>query len=275
MDTIKLRKFDPSTIPSNSVVLCVGKRGTGKTTLTADILYALRKKFDAGIAFSATEESNAFWGKHICDTLIHSEFNDKVYNNFICEQRRVNSGLSKPINSFALLEDCMYNKVLRTNKDIRGTFFNGRHWNIFMIVTMQYVLALPPELRSNVDYVFILRNNQLGDREKIWKHFCGFIPSFQVFQKLMNKCTTGYECMVVNNTARSNEISDCLFWYNAALHDDFKIGKTPMWMYHYKMKKDEPEKKNNKPTDDEDYYSSLVGVNSSTLSKNTNVRKML
>jgi uridine kinase len=107
--------------------MCIGKRGTGKTTLTADILYHLRKKFDAGICFSATEESNSFWGKHICDTLIHSEFDAKTYCNFISEQRRINSKLIKPINSFALMEDCMYSKILRNNKEVRGTFFNGRH----------------------------------------------------------------------------------------------------------------------------------------------------
>ena len=266
---IKLNRFDPRTIPSNAVIMCIGKRGTGKTTLTADIFYHLRKKFDAGIAFSATEESNNFWGKHICDTLIYPEFDPKQYANFIQEQRRINSTNSRPINSFALMEDCMYSKILRSNKDVRGTFFNGRHWNIFLIVTMQYVLDLPPELRSNVDYVFILRNNQVADREKIWKHFCGFIPSFPLFNKIMNKCTTGYECMVVNNMSRSNEIHDCLYWYQAVLHDEFKIGKTGMWLYHYKMKKKTEEKEEN-----DDYYETLVGINSSTVSKNAAIKKM-
>ena len=60
---IKLRKFNLNLIPKNSIVMCIGKRGTGKTTLSADILYALADLFDAGIAFSATEESNKYWEK--------------------------------------------------------------------------------------------------------------------------------------------------------------------------------------------------------------------
>lgn len=273
-NSLKLRKFDPSTIKSNSVVMCIGKRGTGKTTLTADILYHQRKKFDAGICFSATEESNGFWKTHICDTLIHQDFNSKVYANFINEQRRINSKLVKPINSFALLEDCMYSRILKTDQSIRGSFFNGRHWNIFLIVTMQYVLDLPPELRSNVDYIFILRNNMVADREKIWKHFCGFIPRFETFQQIMNKCTQGYECLVVNNTSRSNEIDDCLYWYKAEIHDKFHIGKSEMWYYHYKMKKQEDDQ-NEIEDDSADYFEDLVGMNSSNLKKNKLIVKKM
>jgi len=268
--SIKLRKFNPKMIPSNSVVMCIGKRGTGKTTLTADILYHLRKKFDAGIAFSATEESNNFWSKHICDTLIHSEFDATAYSKFIAEQRRINGKLSAPINSFALMEDCMYSKILRNNKDIRGSFFNGRHWNIFLIVTMQYVLDLPPELRSNVDFVFILRNNMVADREKLWKHFCGFVPSFSVFQKIMNKCTCGYECLVVNNMSRSNDISDCLFWYRGDIHPDYKIGKRCMWEFHYKMKKI---REDEQMECDDEYLEHIAGK--SELTKSTKITKLL
>tara|TARA_B100001079_G_C16242419_1_gene439603 strand:+ start:21 stop:440 length:420 start_codon:yes stop_codon:yes gene_type:complete len=138
---------------------------------------------------------------------------------------------------------------------------------------MQYVLDLPPELRSNVDFVFILRNNMMADRERLYKNFCGFIPTFAIFNKIMNKCTQGYEALVVDNTSRSNDITDCLFWYEGAIHDKFKIGKRNMWLYHYKMKKEE-DMKDDCPNEDDDYYSSLVGTNNHTINKYTNVKKI-
>tara|TARA_Y100000361_G_C11120598_1_gene323003 strand:- start:298 stop:1122 length:825 start_codon:yes stop_codon:yes gene_type:complete len=269
--SLKLKKFDPSQIKSNSVVMCIGKRGTGKTTLSADIMFYQRDKFDAGIAFSATEESNNFWSKHICDTLIHQDFDSKIYANFITEQRRINAIQEKPINSFALLEDCMYSKSLKCDQSIRGSFFNGRHWNIFLLVTMQYVLDLPPELRSNVDYVFVLRNNMVADREKIWRGFAGMVPTFALFNKIMNKCTTGYECMVINNTSRSNDIDDCLYWYCADIHDEFKVGKPQMWVYHYKMKKNICEEEER---EDDDYIENLVGCNTYDKSKDISIKKL-
>tara|TARA_B100001113_G_C20956999_1_gene555733 strand:+ start:73 stop:408 length:336 start_codon:yes stop_codon:yes gene_type:complete len=75
------------------------------------------------------------------------------------------------------------------------------------------------------------------DREKIWKNFCGMVPSFALFQKIFNRVTSGYDCLVVNNTSKSNDITECLYWYRAEIHDDFKIGKSIMWQMHYRLKK--------------------------------------
>ena len=35
----------------------------------------------------------------------------------------------------------------------------GRHYNILFIITMQYPLGIPPALRTNLDYVFLFREN--------------------------------------------------------------------------------------------------------------------
>ena len=87
----------------------------------------------------------------------------------------------------------------------------------------------------------------------------------------MNKCTQGYECLVINNTSRSNEIDDCLFWYEAQIRENFRIGKSQMWFYHYQMKKtDENEKE-----EDDDYFEDLVGMNTNNLKRqNLVVKKM-
>jgi len=267
---IKLRKFNLNLIPKNSIVMCIGKRGTGKTTLSADILYALADQFDAGIAFSATEESNKYWEKHIPSTVIHGDFDENIFHNFIQEQRRLNSKLPKPLSTFCLLEDCMYSRVLKKNKDVRALFFNGRHYGIFTLLTMQYAYDLSPELRSQVDFVFILRNNMVADRERLWKGFCGFIPNFPLFNKIMNACTVNYDCLVVNNMSRSNDIQDCLFYYTGRVHDDFKVGKLPMWQYHYKMLKIKEEEEE----DIQDNYYDEMSGKFHQYSKSSNVRKL-
>ena len=45
----------------------------------------------------------------------------------------------------------------------------------------------------------------------------------------MDQCTENYECLVINNNAKSNKLTDQVFWYKAP-HDDFKIG-APSWEY--------------------------------------------
>jgi hypothetical protein len=50
----------------------------------------------------------------------------------------------------------------------------------------------------------------------------------------MNSCTEGYDCMVLDNTSRSNKIEDCIFWYRAKPDRQFKIGSRELWDFHKK-----------------------------------------
>ena len=95
-------------------------------------------------------------------------------------------------------------------------------------------MDLPPALRANVDYVFILRENIIQNREKLYKSFFGIFPTFDMFNKVMDSCTENYECLVLDNTSKSNRIEDCVFWYKAKLHKNFKVGAPEYWAEHKK-----------------------------------------
>jgi hypothetical protein len=100
---------------------------------------------------------------------------------------------------------------------------------------MQYCMDLPPALRANVDYVFLLRENILQNREKLYKSFFGIFPSFDMFNKVMDACTENYECLVLDNTVKSNRIQDCVFWYKATVRKNFRVGGPDLWKLHNKM----------------------------------------
>ena len=95
-------------------------------------------------------------------------------------------------------------------------------------------MDLTPDLRANIDYIFVLRENILQNREKIYKNFFGIFPSFEMFNQVMNSCTENFECLVLDNTSRSNKIEDCVFWYKAKLHSNFRIGSPELWAFHQK-----------------------------------------
>ena len=104
---------------------------------------------------------------------------------------------------------------------------------MFML-TMQYCMDLSPDLRANIDYVYILRENIIQNREKLYKNFFGIFPSFDMFNQVMTACTENYECLVLDNTSKSNKIEDVVFWYKARLHHpgDFRIGNAQYWNCH-------------------------------------------
>ena len=138
------------------------------------------------------------------------------------------------------LDDCLYDNTWVKDKNVRSLFMNGRHYHILFILTMQYALGIPPNLRTNIDFVFILRENYVSNRKRLYEHYAGMFPSFEMFCQVMDQCTENYECLVINNNAKSNQLSDQVFWYKASPHEDFKIGAKPFWDYsekHYQKSK--------------------------------------
>ena len=243
--SLRLTKFNPKVIEERRVsgagpATCVfiGKRGTGKSTLVADILYHSRK-IPLGVAISATEDGNAFYSKYIPDLFIHSEYKPEVIQQVINRQKKAISKEKtnkKNIenDSFILLDDCMYDRKMIRDPNIRGIFMNGRHWRVTFMLTMQYCMDLPPDLRSNIDYIFVLRENIIQNQEKIYKNFFGIFQHVDTFKEVMNACTEGYDCLVLDNTSRSNKITDCVFWYRAKPERKFKIGSKELWSFHKK-----------------------------------------
>ena len=232
---INLKKFNPSTIGDNRVLVFIGKRGTGKTTLVTDILWH-KRKIPVGVVMSGTEEGNSYYQKFVPDLFIYNEYKSEVLDKVILRQKQLCKQNVPNNNAFVLLDDCMYDKRLVRDKCTRAIFMNGRHWNIFFMLTMQYCMDLSPDLRANVDYVFILRENIIQNREKIFKHFFGIFPNYDMFSQVLNNCTENYECLVLDNTSKSNKIEDVVFWYKAKIHPpgSFTVGAKTIWDFHKK-----------------------------------------
>ncbi len=135
--------------------------------------------------------------------------------------------------AIVLLDDCLYDDAWTKNTNIKEFFMNGRHKDILFMITMQYPLGIKPLLRSNIEYVFILRVNNIRERRVIYENYAGLFKTFDIFCQVMDQCTENYECLVINRAVKSNKIEDQVFWYKAENHEDFQIGAEVYWKYHY------------------------------------------
>ena len=45
----------------------------------------------------------------------------------------------------------------------------------------------------------------------------------------MDQCTENFECLVINNNAKSNKLQDQIFWYKAQAQKDFRLGSREFW----------------------------------------------
>ena len=144
-------------------------------------------------------------------------------------------------SAFLILDDCLYDNSWIKDQNVRCLFMNGRHYKMLFLITMQYALGITPNLRTNIDYVFILRENIVSIRKKLYEHYAGMFPTFEIFNQVMNQCTENYECLVIHNNAKSNKLEDQVFWYKAEEHPPFKLGAPEFWEHHSDHFKDDDE----------------------------------
>lgn len=239
--TINLRKFDMSKLKQDAVVVFIGKRNTGKSFLVRDMLY-YKRDFPCGIVISGTESSNGFYSHMMPGVFIHDDFKPEIVESLIKRQKTLVHKVKEQEatygrtnldpRAFLILDDLMFDTSWIKDMNIRRLFMNGRHHKLLYVITMQYCLGIPPTLRTNVDYVFILREPNIGNRKRLYEQYAGIFKTFEMFCQVMDQCTENHECLVVDNTSRSNNIEDMVFWYKADDHPDFKIGSAPFWEYH-------------------------------------------
>lgn len=267
---IQLKKFDIRNITDDKVVVLIGKRDTGKSFLCKDILYH-HQHIPVGQVISGTEAANDFYGKIVPRLFIHDEYKPVIISNLLKRQKTLVQKMNDNIKgsgrttidpkAFLILDDCLYDNSWVKDKNVRSLFMNGRHWKILFMITMQYALGIPPNLRTNIDYVFILRENYVSNRKRLYEHYAGMFPNFEMFCQVMDQCTENYECLVINNNARSNKLEDQVFWYKASPHGDFRIGANKFWEYSDNNYKREGDTQNSTPNNFTNYKKDNYVVN--------------
>ena len=243
--SLELKKFDMRKIKFSAndsngpVIVLIGRRDTGKSFLVRDLLY-YHQKIPIGTVISGTEAGNGFYSNHVPKLFIHDEYNSVIVENILKRQKAIIKQMTKEKKAynkttvgdprtFCILDDCLYDSSWTKDKMMRLLFMNGRHWKIMLVITMQYPLGIPPNLRTNIDYVFILREPYIANRKRIWENYAGMFPNFESFAQVMDQCTENYECLVIDNNSKSNKLQDQIFWYKAEPHGDFKLGSKEFW----------------------------------------------
>jgi len=252
--SLELKKFNMREITfkpdenKGPVIVMIGRRDTGKSFLVRDLLF-YHQDIPVGTVMSGTEAGNGFYAAHVPKLFIHEEYNTVLIENILRRQKTVLKQVNKEIEQhkkskidprcFTILDDCLYDQSWTRDKMMRLLFMNGRHWKIMLIITMQYPLGIPPNLRTNIDYVFILREPYLTNRKRIWENYASMFPTLESFCSVMDQTTENYECLVINNNAKSNKLNDQVFWYKAENHPPFRLGAKEFWEMSKKLGSDD------------------------------------
>jgi hypothetical protein len=239
-DKIKIKKFDMSNLKKDGIIVLLGKRRTGKSFMVKDILFHKRNEMPMGTVISRTDKMSHFYDQFIPKICIHNIFSADILKKVLLRQVKANKEDWKHKGAFLLMDDCLADASNWTkDESIKEIFFNGRWYKLLYIVTMQAPMAMPPALRTNIDYTIILKNNNASDREKIYKHYAGVFPTRELFERTMDGCTEDYNSLIIDNTTHSNRLEDQVFFYKAEPHDDFKMFSDVIWRKSDQLYKNE------------------------------------
>lgn len=236
---LSLDKIHPNCLDDKfggSKIVVIGKPGSGKSTMIKSIIYAKKHLIPAGIVFSGSEDSNGFYSQFVPSTFI---FNNETPNleqlkQFIERQKKAcKKKLANPW-SLCLIDDCTDDKKVFNDPTIIGMYKRGRHWKMLHILSLQYSLDIKPNIRTNIDGTFILRENGFKQRKQLYENYASMIPSFDLFCVMMDQLTLDYTAMYIDNTNPNGDWKDNVYWYKAKIPpDDFKFGCDELWHWHY------------------------------------------
>ncbi len=238
---LPIKKFNIHEMVDHCTIAMIAKRATGKSFLTREIMYQ-KRNIASAVAISRTEKLNSFYSEFIPDSYIFSEYTSDILSRIYERQSQMNEDNKvrikegkKPKDDSVMLimDDCMSSKgTWLKDPNILELFFNGRHHHLSFILTMQYSVGIPPEMRSNFDYIFLLAEDTISNRKRLYEHYAGMFPSFDIFQQVFTDVTENYGIMVINNRVHSKNITDKVFWYKAKEVPNFRIGCNKFKRYH-------------------------------------------
>lgn len=163
-----------------------GRQGSGKSHL---IKYIFRENsisdtpFHYGIVFSNTA---GFEGSHkyIPKEYIFDRFEPLAVRNLMDIQKGLTKKKRKKKCAFILFDDCLDDYKQFSNEYIKKLSTQLRHYNISMLISTQYPHLIPPRVRSNSMYVFILQVGS-GRRElsSIYDCYANQFSNYEEFKK--------------------------------------------------------------------------------------------
>jgi len=241
-NTMPIREFKLEWFAPNPSICMVAKRGSGKSWVCRAIL----KHFNylpGGMIISKTEKMSCFYGEFFPDTYIHYEYKSELIENMLNRQQQMvdkcrekyKQGKKVDPRIILVMDDCLASKGTWMNdQPILEIFYNGRHYQILFILTMQFPLGIRPELRSNFDYIFLLSEDFYSNQKRIYDHYAGMFPTFDLFRQVFNNLTDSYGAMVIANRGSHKDLIDKVFYYKAAKEECSMMGCRQFRDFHNK-----------------------------------------
>lgn len=237
----RVDRFKLETMVANPAIVMIAKRGTGKSYITRDIVYHYRS-LPGGVVISPTDRLSGFYKFFFPDLYIHYDIRGEILQRILERQtlmiqkaqKKKKEGKKVDPSGILIMDDCLANKQgWVKDKKIDEVLMNGRHYQLTYLLTMQSPLGIPPHLRMNFDYAFLLKEDSAINKKKLYLNYASIFSSQYLFEKYFSLCTSDYCSMVVDNRTVQDGIERKIFWFKAEKRK-FRFGSKSFYEFHKK-----------------------------------------
>lgn len=238
----------------NPRICIIAKSGSGKSWVIRDILSTM-SDIPCGVIIAPTDKINKFYDSVFPSSFIHHKYEPEILARLLDRQERI---MKKNIERHKKGKTLLDNRVILIMDDLQSKkhewiqdpslisiLCEGRHYGITFVLALQYSMAIPPELRSQFNFVCMLAEDNFSNRRKLFEHYAGIFPRFEIFDTLFNQLTDNYGTMILDNSSNLRDLNERIFWYKAKVKEAFPIGSSRFIDFHRENYQEEDSKKKN------------------------------
>lgn len=251
---LEIKEFSLDSMAEHPAIVMIAKRASGKSWVCRSILKHF-KNIPAGVIIAPTEKmaNPPFYSDFFPDSYIHYAYKPELIDKILYRQDEMIAKQQKNPNvnpsAFILMDDCLASKgSWAKDAGIMELFFNGRHYRLMYILTMQFPLGITPELRGNFDYIFLLAEDIVSNKTRIYNHYAGMFPNFDSFNLVFSDLTKDFGAMVIVNRGARASLTDKVFWYKAKNEPLDELIGCKQFVNNHKLNYDENWRRKNKIT---------------------------
>ena len=196
----------------------------------------------AGVIIAPTDRLNKFYDSVFPTTFIHHDYKPEIMEKLLKRQDLIIEKNNKRIKDnkkkldtrvLFIMDDCMSaKKQWAEDSNFLSIMNEGRHRHITYILSMQYSLGILPEYRSQFNFIFLLAEDIRMNRKKLYEHYAGMFPTFELFESVFLQMTQNYGCMVIDNSSRSIDLKERIFYFKANNVEKFPFGNNRFTEFH-------------------------------------------
>jgi hypothetical protein len=239
-ENIDIRKFEPDRMRKNKIVLVIGPQYSGKTSLLHELLYFINPSFP--ILADPNEFATGYYGGILPKQCKKEQLDNDWLEKFCTRQRTLlefnkQNRRNLDISAGLILDHAVPDMIdlkWERNPNFKFLFTTGKEAHTSLIMTAPYPLKMPSHYLSSIDYVFMLRETNKANKKKLFDMFGGMFGRFEYFEEVFDQCTENYRALVIDQTCRTSDLTDRVFWYRAPERPrQFRLGNPRLWQICY------------------------------------------